>query len=97
MAGDSSQTYMVVYATVNDMSRFKEYSAKALALIESSGGKRLSLGKASVLEGQQGWRGGAIYVWPSKEAAQAFCHSPEYEALKQIREGAADIEAVLIG
>lgn len=97
MAGGMSQAYMVVYATVNDMSRFQDYSAKALALIESCGGKRLSLGKAVVLEGKQGWRGGAIYVWPSKESAHAFWHSPEYEALKQIREGAADIEAVLIG
>ena len=88
--------YLVVNATVTDMPRFKQYADRALPLIESFGGRRIALSRPTVLEGDAGWKGSAIYQWDSAEAARAFWHSDAYAALRTLRAGAAELEAILI-
>jgi uncharacterized protein (DUF1330 family) len=88
--------YLVVHARVTDPVRFKAYAAAALPLIERFGGCRIAISRATILEGEAPWLGAAIYEWPSREAALAFWHSPEYAEIRGLREGAAELQATLI-
>ena len=51
---------------------------------------------AEVLEGDH--PGGSVVVskWPDKAAALAFWHSPEYAEAKQLREGVADCQVLVV-
>jgi uncharacterized protein (DUF1330 family) len=89
--------YIVVYACVTDPVRFKAYVAAALPLIERFGGRRIAISQPTSLEGEASWRGAAIYEWPDREAALAFWHSPEYSEVRGLRDGAAELQATLIG
>jgi uncharacterized protein (DUF1330 family) len=92
--------WIVVTAHVHDREAFMaEYSPAAARLLEEFGGKYVIRAPgATQLEGT-GSDGGSVVVseWPSREAALAFWNSPEYTEVKKLREGLADISAVLVG
>lgn len=91
--------YMIVTAKIADREAFiSGYGAAAGALVERFGGRYVLRGPgAELLEG--GFGEGASMViseWPSKEAALAFWHSPEYAEARKLREGIADCQVLLI-
>jgi uncharacterized protein (DUF1330 family) len=91
--------YMIVTAKINDREAFiTGYGAAAAALVQKFGGKYVLRGPGAILlEG--GFGDGASMViseWPDKAAAQAFWNSPEYAAVKKLREGVADCQILLI-
>lgn len=91
--------YLIVTAKVHDRTAFLEGYAKAAAeLIGRFGGRYLLRGPgATLLEGDFG-DGGSVVIseWPDRESALTFWNSPEYEAAKQLREGLADVQVLLI-
>lgn len=91
--------YMIVTAKIHDRDKFiAGYGAAAGALVDKFGGKYVLRGPdADLLEGEFG--GGASMViseWPDKDAAKKFWDSPEYEEVKKLREGLADVQVLLI-
>ncbi len=91
--------YMIVTAKIADRQKFiSGYGAAAAALIEQFGGRYVLRGPgAELLEGD--WGDGASMViseWPDKETAKRFWNSPEYAEAKKLREGAADVQVLLI-
>lgn len=90
--------YLVVHVRVTDPARFKAYAAQALPLIEAAGGRRVAIGRPQCLEGSPArWMGSAVYEWPDRATAAAFWQSDVYARAKAMRDGAAEVEAVLIG
>jgi uncharacterized protein (DUF1330 family) len=91
--------YMIVTAKIHDRASFiSGYGAAAAALVEQFGGRYVLLGPgAELLEGDFG-DGASIVIseWPDKETARAFWNSPEYAEVKKLRDGAADVQVVLI-
>lgn len=91
--------YMIVTAKISDRDAFiAGYGAAAGALVEKFGGRYVLRGPgAQLLEGQFG-DGASMVIseWPSKEAALAFWNSPEYAKAKQLREGVAECQILLI-
>ena len=91
--------YMIVTAKVHDRDAFiAGYGAAAAALIPQFGGEYLLRGPgAECLEGSFG-EGASMVIskWPTRAAAHAFWNSPEYAAVKKLREGLAEVQVLLI-
>lgn len=91
--------YMIITARIHDRERFVSGYGKAAAeLVARFGGRYvLRAPGALALEGQGG-DGASVVIseWPDKAAALAFWNSPDYAAVKQLREGLAEVEVVLV-
>lgn len=82
--------YLLVQGIVTDPDGFKAYNAALPPIYEKFGGRHVSLTpatKVEVIEGATEGRSIVISRFPSKEAALAFWHSPEYTAAKALRAG----------
>ncbi len=89
--------FMIIQAEITDPARFMEYAKQAPALIEKFGGRYRSMrGESEQLEGEADARKIVVSEWPSMDAAREFWNSPEYEALKKLREGAAEVHVYLV-
>lgn len=90
---------MIVTAKIHDREAFiTGYGAAAAALVQQFGGRYVLLGPgAELLEGNFG-DGASMVIseWPDKAAARVFWNSPEYAKVKKLREGAAEVQVVLI-
>ncbi len=92
---------MAVYAVVNvrvaDPDRYAGYRAKAPDTISHYGGKYLARGGAvEVLEGSWDPQRLVILEFESMERFREWYDSPEYAPLKQLRDGAAATEFVVV-
>lgn len=91
--------YMIVTASIADRDAFiAGYGAAAAKLVAQFGGKYVLRGPgAELLEGDFG-AGASMVIseWPDKAAAHAFWNSPEYAEAKNLREGIADVQVLLI-
>jgi len=88
--------FMFIQANVTNPEQFMEYAKRAPALIAEHGGRyRCMRGAVEQLEGKPDNRRIVVSEWPSMEAAQAFWNSAEYQELKKLRDGAADIDVYL--
>jgi uncharacterized protein (DUF1330 family) len=85
---------LIVQATVLHKDRYRKYQAAVQPLIQSCGGRLRATGaELEVLEGSPPGRRLVIFEFPSMDALQAFWRSPQYAAIKPLREGAAQIDA----
>ena len=76
--------------TVTDADRFKEYAAAAGKATAQYGGTYLARGgEMSLLEGELDRERIVVIEFESKAAAEAWYNSPEYQAAKALRDGAA--------
>lgn len=91
--------YMIVTANIHDMEPFRNnYGAAAAALVEKFGGSyRLMGGGAQLLEGEH-WDNASMVIseWPDKASALRFWNSDEYQEVRKLRDGLADVQVLLI-
>ena len=89
--------FMIIQADITDPERFMDYAKRVPALIDQFGGRdRVMRGQCVQLEGADDSRKIVVSEWPSMAAAERFWNSPEYEELKRLREGAADVHVYLV-
>jgi uncharacterized protein (DUF1330 family) len=91
--------YLLVQGTVTDREGFQAYSAALPPIYQKYRGEYLALVPApqiDVLEGPPELRSVVIARFPSKAAAQAFWHSPEYTAAKALRAGKGTFYVALL-
>ncbi len=89
--------YMFVSVVIHDPAKFRDYAVANAALVSSMGGRYLVLGsEGTSVEGQALPGKKVISVWPSKEAALAYWHSPEYAEIKRLREGICDANVTIL-
>ena len=82
--------YVIVRVEVSDMDKFKQYGAAAPAAATKFGGRYLARGGDKVtLEGPEETGRLVLLEFPTYQAAQDWYASPEYQAAKALREGAA--------
>ena len=90
------KAYVVARVTVTDPEAYAEYVKGASQAIRQYGGRPLARGGAfEPLEGEARARN-VILEFESLEQAKRYYHSPEYQAAKAKREGAAIAEIVAI-
>ncbi|HEY7904567.1 MAG: DUF1330 domain-containing protein [Burkholderiales bacterium] len=90
--------YILVDCKVTDPVKYEDYKRLAQACVQSHGGKYLVRGaKAEVLEGS--WTPNRVVVleFPTLEQARAFHHSADYVAARALREGAAQMNMIVVG
>ena len=88
--GADRPAYLLVQGQVTDREGLKAYSAALPPIYRRYGGEYLALVPASlveVVEGSPENRSIVIARFPSRAAARAFWDSPEYAAVKGLREG----------
>ena len=88
--------YVIARITVTDPEAYAEYAKGATAAIRQYNGRPLVRGGAyEALEGEARGRN-VIIEFESLEQAKRYFHSPEYQAAKAKRAGAAVAEIVAV-
>ncbi|PJK29528.1 DUF1330 domain-containing protein [Minwuia thermotolerans] len=89
--------YVIARVNVTDPEKYENYKALAPAAIKKYGGEYLARGGAlATLEGDEETRRVVVLRFADMKAAQAFYDSPEYQAAKKEREGAADGQFIVV-
>ena len=86
-------------ATDTQLAQYAQYRAQVAGLIARAGGRYLARAAVgTLLEGATDTadRRRHVVEFPDADAARAFWSSAEYAALRPLREGAADVRAVLL-
>ena len=88
--------YLVANIRVNDQDVFKNFSQTALPIIEKYGGKILARGPHA--DRHEGNVDGVVTMleFESKEAAEKFYFSDDYQAAKAIRDTGCDTDLMII-
>ncbi|MGJ8680661.1 DUF1330 domain-containing protein [Paraglaciecola sp.] len=88
--------YWVVSADIADMQKFKEYASQAPEIIQRFSGQYLArAGEFSAVEGEARSRS-TIIEFPSYQQALDCWHSDEYQEVRAIRLGGADISIIVV-
>lgn len=86
--------YLVMQITVTDPKRWADYRDAVMPLIARFGGRHASKAEGvAMLEGRTDERRIAIFEFASVDDIHAFWSSPEYGPVKELRQGAAVLEA----
>lgn len=89
--------YVIVESAILDAERFEQYKRAAAPTVAAYGGKYLVRGGAiSVIEGAWQPRRLVVLEFESAERARQWIESPEYQAVKPLRHGAAEFNVVLV-
>jgi uncharacterized protein (DUF1330 family) len=89
--------FMFIQADITDPQQFMKYAKRTPELITKFGGRyRCMRAAVEQLEGNPDNRKIVVSEWPSMEAAQTFWNSPEYQAVKKYRDGAAEVDVYLV-
>ena len=91
------KAYVLVQVDVTNPQQYGEYAKLSPGIIEKFGGRFLARGgRAVTLEGTPAAGRVVLVEFPSFERAQEFYASPEYQAAKEVRNGAATAQFVLV-
>lgn len=89
--------YVIARVNVTDPDKYENYKALAPAAIKQYGGEYLARGGAvELLEGPAEDRRVVVLSFPDMDAARGFYNSPEYQAAKKEREGAAEGQFIIV-
>jgi uncharacterized protein (DUF1330 family) len=89
--------YIIARIDVTDWDRYKEYVKATPGVIAKFGGRFIVRGGEKVtLEGPEETRRVVLVEFPSMEQARAFYASAEYEAVRRLRMGAAEVQLIAI-
>ncbi len=89
--------YLIVRVTIDRPEAYQEYMRHTPRVINRHGGRMIVRGgEVETLEGPEEKHRIVIIEFPSKEAAQAFYHSEDYQKAKHIREGAGQGQFVIV-
>jgi uncharacterized protein (DUF1330 family) len=82
--------YVITRIEVHDPEAFKAYIAASTATIRKFGGHHIARGaEADVLEGEGNAFRNGIIQFATAADARAWYESPDYQAVKKLREGCA--------
>lgn len=89
--------YLVVRMEITDFEPYREYMKHTPRVIAQYGGRFVARGgTVETLEGPAEARRMVILGFPSADHARAFYASPEYAAVKRLREDVSRAEVILI-
>jgi uncharacterized protein (DUF1330 family) len=91
------KAYVVAEIQVTNPQDYEAYRTQSTAAAAQYGGKFLVRGGAiTALEGKIPYERIVINEFPDVEAAKRFYHSPEYQAARAKRIGAADFHMIIV-
>lgn len=88
--------FVIAQVTVKDPERFQQYAAAVPATVAPFGGELLLRGAvAEVLAGEFHHQTSGVLTFPDRDSAVRWYNSPDYQALIENREAAADMNIVI--
>jgi uncharacterized protein (DUF1330 family) len=88
--------YVISRVDIINLEAYARYAPAAMKAIADNGGRILARGgRSEALEGTARARN-VVLEFESYEAARRHFYSEQYQAARALREGAADIEMVLV-
>ena len=91
------KVYCIVYEVIHDPKMFETYRAQVIPTMEAYGGKFLVRGgKFTVLEGDMPFDRIAVLEFPSREKAETWYHSPEYQKILPYRIDATRCQFIVV-
>jgi len=89
--------YIIVETDIHDPEQYEQYKAASPGAVAAGGGKFVVRGgEIAVLEGDWEPKRLVVLEFEDLEAVKRFYDSPEYQAAKRLREGAADLNMVAV-
>jgi uncharacterized protein (DUF1330 family) len=89
--------YVIVDVNITDPEEYQVYARQTPATVEQYGGKFLVRGgQPETLEGEWPTKRIVVIEFPSVEQAHAWYNSPEYSAIKGIRQRAANTDLIIV-
>jgi len=89
--------YLIGRVSITDWDRYRHYLNAAPSVIEKFGGTVIARsGEPLTLEGPKETRRIVIIQFPTLENAEEFYHSPEYRKARNLRNGAATGEIIVV-
>jgi len=89
--------YVIVETDIHDPEQYEQYKAASPAAVAGGGGRFVVRGgELAVLEGD--WEPARLVVleFDDLEAVKRWYDSPEYQAVKKLRDGAANLRMVAV-
>jgi uncharacterized protein (DUF1330 family) len=88
---------MIIEARITDPVRFRAYAEANPPLVERYGGRYVAMrGLVEALEGALGDSRIVMSEWPDLDAARRYWRSPEYAAIRPLREGCGEFRVLLV-
>ena len=89
--------YLIVMTEVTEPNAFADYVARSAEPMAAHGAKYLARGGRTVtLEGEAATTRNTVIEFPSLEAAERWYNSPEYQDVKGLRDGAANMRLFVV-
>jgi len=89
--------YLIVEVEVHNKDAYEDYKKAVKPLLETAGGEILAQDRnIEVLKGDWHPSRITIFKWPSKEAAEHFLASEQYQPLKKLRESLSTEKTVIL-
>jgi uncharacterized protein (DUF1330 family) len=89
--------YLIVETDITDPEQYEQYKAASPGAVAAGGGRFVVRGgETAVLEGDWNPKRLVLVEFPDLEAAKRFYDSPQYQAAKALREGAAQLNMVAV-
>lgn len=89
--------YVIVRSAVSDPEKYRQYAQASTSVAPAFGGRFLVRGgRTEALEGPAEGRRVVVLEFPDMQKARDWFASPEYQAAKALRAGAAVAEFLLV-
>jgi uncharacterized protein (DUF1330 family) len=89
--------FVIVETDVHDPEQYEQYKAASPGAVAAGGGRFVARGgELAVLEGDWSPKRLVVLEFPDLEAAKRWYESPEYQAAKKLRDGAANLRMVAV-
>ncbi|WNJ89672.1 DUF1330 domain-containing protein [Bosea sp. 685] len=88
--------YVVARAKVIDATKWAAYAAKASEAIKQYGGTPLVRGGQMTVAEGEGRARNVVLEFADFASAKAYANSPEYAEARKLREGAGEIDIVVV-
>jgi uncharacterized protein (DUF1330 family) len=89
--------YVIVEASVRDKEARELYSSQVGPILHKFGSEVLAVGTWLSLFGERALENGMVVRFPDKATAFAWYHSPDYQALLELRDVALDCRFRVVG
>lgn len=88
--------YVIARAKVTDATKWAAYAAKATEAQKLYGGTPLVRGGQMTVGEGEGRARNVVIEFPDYASARAYAFSPEYAEARKLREGAGEIDIVVV-
>jgi uncharacterized protein (DUF1330 family) len=88
--------YVIARAKVTNATLWAQYAAAAGEAMKKYGGKPIARGGQMTIAEGEGRARNVLIEFESFEAAKAYAFSAEYAAARKLREGAGEIDIVVV-